>query len=279
MDVQRTFRRLTLALLWAFSLPAFAASDDLPNRQSTAGGIVIVELAKDKLQRPEARYLNKRVMVLQRQGKWLAVVGIPLTASPGTHKLKVKAAGTVKWTDINFIVKDKPYAQQRLTIKNPRKVNPTQSDMRVIRKDDSKIARAKSTWSDEIVSTHLDIPVKGRRSSEFGLERFYNNAPRKPHSGIDIAAKEGTQILAPADGIVVEADNFFFSGNCIFIDHGQGLLTFYAHMNKITIKKGQRVKRGEKIGEVGQTGRATGPHLHWSIALNQTWVDPDLFLN
>lgn len=278
MTKLQKFQSLTLALLVTCSIPVFAASHDLPKRQNTAGGIVIVELGSSQLSQPEARYLNKRVMVVESHGKWLAVVGIPLAAHSGAHQLKVKATSSRKWVETVFTVKDKSYAQQRLTIKDQRKVDPTQDDMKTIRKDDSKIARAKAAWSDELDSTRLDIPVQGRRSSEFGLLRFYNNKPRKPHSGIDIAAQQGTQILAPADGTVVEAGDFFFNGNCLFIDHGQGLITFYAHMSKIMIKKGQSVKRGQKIGEVGQTGRATGPHLHWSVGLNQTWVDPDLFL-
>lgn len=278
MSTQQKSWQFALALLLIFVLPAMASLPDIPKPQNTPGGVIIIEIADSESVQPEVRYKNKRVMVLQRRGKWLAVVGIPITAQPGPHLLKIKVAETRNWVDKPFVVKDKHYTEQHLVIRDQRKVDPSDEDMKIIRQDDSKIARAKSTWSDENLSTRLDIPVKGRRSSEFGLKRFYNGKPRKPHSGIDIAAPEGTQILAPADGVVIEADNFFFSGNCMFIDHGQGLITFYAHMSKMTIKKGQVVKRGQKIGEVGQTGRVTGPHLHWSVGLNQTWVDPDLFL-
>ena len=96
---------------------------------------------------------------------------------------------------------------------------------------------------------------------------------------MDIAAVEGTPIYAPADAYVVETGDYFFSGNCIFLGHGQGLQTFYAHLSKIDVSPGQQIKRGQKIGEVGATGRVTGAHLHWSVGLNQTWVEPNLFLN
>ncbi len=267
---------LTLQLLFAPSV--YASSVELPKRQLTPGGVAIIELANSEATKPEARYNNQRVMVIESLGKWLGVIGIPLTQEPGTNFIKTKPAGTRTWIEKSFTIKNKKYTEQRLVIKDQRKVDPNQDDMKIIRQDDSKIARAKSTWSEEVLTTKLDLPVNGRRSSEFGLKRFYNGKQRKPHSGIDIAAPEGTLVLAPADGVVVEADNFFFSGNCIFIDHGQGLITFYAHMDKMSVKKGTKIKRGQKIGEVGQTGRVTGPHLHWSVGLNQTWVDPDLFL-
>jgi murein DD-endopeptidase MepM/ murein hydrolase activator NlpD len=119
-------------------------------------------------------------------------------------------------------------------------------------------------------------PIKGGRiSSVFGSQRILNGVPKNMHNGIDIAVPRGTPVYAMTDGVVIlTADNFYYAGNHIIIDHGQGLNSFYLHLNKILVKEGQFVKRGEVIGRVGTTGRSTGPHLHWGVQWFSKRVDP-----
>ena len=124
----------------------------------------------------------------------------------------------------------------------------------------------------------FDKPVDGPLSSPFGLRRFFNGEERNPHSGLDFAVGAGTPIKSPAAGKVILIGNYFFNGNTVFVDHGQGLISMFCHMSKIDVKLGQSLPRGGIVGRVGSTGRATGPHMHWNVSLNDTRVDPAIFI-
>ncbi len=119
-------------------------------------------------------------------------------------------------------------------------------------------------------------PIKGGRvSSVFGSQRILNGIPKNLHNGYDIAVPRGTPVYAMADGIVrLAADNFYYPGNYILLDHGQGLNSSYLHLNKMLVKTGDRVKKGDVIGKVGTTGRSTGPHLHWTVQWYLRRIDP-----
>jgi len=207
------------------------------------------------------------------------VVGLPLGLRPGAHELSV-LEGERTSRAIPFKVGKRDYETQRVTLANRRQVDPEPEDLRRIAREQESLVRAFSTFSDSAPEgLAFDLPSAGRVSGGFGLRRFFNDEPRQPHSGLDIAAPEGTPIAAPAAGTVIEIGDYFFNGLTVVLDHGQGLVTMYNHLSRIDVAKGARVARGESIGAVGHTGRVTGPHLHWSVSLNNARVDPALFLS
>jgi len=253
-------------------------SHALPEAHTVPGGIAVLPLGISE-KPPVVRFKKRKVMVVQEDQQWFAIVGLPLTTKVGTHSLKVKIPGHVE-RKITFSVDKKQYPEQHITIKNKRMVNPNQYDMEKIGLDRTRIRRALKHWQDtQDIQFDFIKPVQGAYSSAFGLRRFFNKQARKPHSGLDIAASKGTPILAPSTGTVIEVGEYFFNGNTVFIDHGQGLISMYCHLDSTLVKKGQLVKQGDTIATVGKTGRVTGPHLHWAVSLNNTMVDPSLFMH
>ncbi len=161
-----------------------------------------------------------------------------------------------------------------------RKVTPKPQDIKRIKADNADIAQVRKLDTEaQNFLAGFQWPTLGRISGVFGSQRVLNGKPRNPHNGVDIAAPKGTTILATAAGrVVLVHQDMFLSGKVVMIDHGHGLSSVYIHMSKIAVKKGQRVSKGDQVGTVGMTGRATGPHLHWGISLFGTHLDPMLIV-
>jgi len=238
------------------------------------GGVAIIPL--DTGDEEGYRYRNKPVLVARIDGQPTAVVGLPLSLGSGEQFIEKSTSGKVSRK--YFQISPKKYSTQHIEIKDKRKVNPYESDMDRILAEKKRKQKAKNTWSKAEVDIEFLTPVQGIQTGSFGRRRVFNGQPRSPHSGMDIAAPNGTPILSPSAGTVVELGDFFFSGNLIYIDHGQGLISLFAHLSEINVALGERVDKGQVIGKVGATGRVTGPHLHWSLGLNGTWIDPALFI-
>lgn len=248
----------------------------MPQESAVPGGVVILPLAPKSAPRPSASFKAKPVMVVAEKGLWQAVLGVPLDLKAGVHSLDVVKQGQP--SQLLFTIRDKAYPTQHITIKDESKVNPNPFDMKRINRETARIDAALQHWTDqEQVPFDFIWPVKGRVSGLFGRRRVFNGEPRKPHSGMDIAAATGTPIQAPAAGIIRGTGDYFFNGNTVFIDHGQGLVTMFCHLSRIDVRDGQRIKQGEIIGLVGATGRVTGPHLHLGVSLNDERVEPTLF--
>lgn len=267
------FLRLALA---ALGFLAALSAHALPQESAVPGGLALVRLGSGA-ERPQAWFGEKRVAVVRDGKGWVALVGLPLALEPGAHALRVLAAGAETTKPVRVAAKH--YPLQRFTVPDHRKVEPPPEDMLRIEREQKRIDEIKAAFRDAPeVDTAFRQPAAGRLTGSFGLRRIINGLERMPHAGIDVAAPVGTPVHAAGAGIVVETGDYFFNGNSVYIDHGQGLVTLYCHLDRIEVLPGEPVAAGQRIGLSGNTGRTSGPHLHWTVLLNGAAVDPRLFL-
>ncbi len=263
-------------LIWALFLPTSILIAG-PKQSLVPGGIALIELDRsDKT--PHFSFKGKPVLVATLGHKQYAIVGLPLSLKPGEYSISGHWGKEKALQRKFFSVASKQYTTQHINIEDKRKVNPYASDMDRIWAEQKRQRKAKRHYSNARVDVDFIQPAPGIMTGSFGRRRFFNGEARRPHSGMDIAAAEGVPVLSPADGAVVELGDFFFSGNLVYVHHGQGVTSMFAHLSEIDVELGQEVKKGQVIGKVGATGRVTGSHLHWSLGLNGTWIDPALFL-
>lgn len=255
-----------------------ACAWSLPRESRVPGGIALVPLSADLP-------ADSRV-TLEGQPVWIApaaergrvaVVGIPLTATAGPLALEIESTGQRQPLVIDIGTKD--YPEQRITLPTQEHVTPSEQNLARYAREASEQQAVYRRFSPVAGSWPAFIlPTNGPYSSPFGLRRFFNDEPRAPHAGLDIAAPTGQTVMAPAAGIVAQTGDYFFNGRTVMIDHGNGLISMLCHLDRISVSIGQTVQQGDAIGTVGKTGRATGPHLHWTASLNNARIDPLLLI-
>ena len=266
--------RVLLCLLACVALTARAT--ELPAQRLAPGGVARVALG-ESAKAPRASFNGVPVLVVQDGAQWVAVVGLGLSQATGAASLVVRREDGAE-TRLPIQVKPHAYAEQRLKVA-PGHVDLSPADLARHERERVHLAQVMTTFTEPVpTSLRMQQPVAGARSSSFGLRRVFNGQSRNPHSGMDIAAAQGTAVLAAAAGRVIDTGDYFFHGNTVWLDHGAGLLTLYCHLSAITVQPGDQLQAGAVLGRVGATGRATGPHLHWSVSLNRAMVDPALFL-
>jgi len=248
---------------------AWAAPED----SRRPGGVAIIDVGSAELAMPEVSFDDRSVLVMQDADRWKAVVGIPLDSEPGPASI------TVNGNRVTATIKEHGYAEQRLTVANQSYVTPDQAQLDRIGRERKIIDGALNNFRNvPLTGVALAAPVDGPRSSSFGKRRFFNDEPRAPHKGMDISAAQGVVIKAPRAAVVTATGEYFFNGNTILLDHGQGYVTMYCHLSEIAVEEGKEVLVGETIGLVGATGRVTGAHLHFGTYLNGTAVDPAILI-
>jgi murein DD-endopeptidase MepM/ murein hydrolase activator NlpD len=228
-------------------------------------------------QPPKAHYDGRRLLVRQERGEWIALAGIPLSVKPGsTVPVEIDYGGRREVRKLPVL--PWKYPEQRIDMPAEQADLPPEQLARY-EQEREHFAKVLRTFT-ETAPAELALvqPVPGRRSGSFGSRRVINGVPRSPHGGLDIAAPTGTPVVAATAGRVLDVGEYLFLGRTIVLDHGQGLLTLYSHLSAVHVGPGGVVTTGATIGEVGATGRATGPHLHFSVYLNAASVDPAIFL-
>ena len=177
-------------------------------------------------------------------------------------------------------ISKRKYKIQRIDGLPKNKVTPNEQEMKRIKKESKKIKNSKNMFLNEtLYKSGFIWPVKGIITGKYGNQRILNGKPRRPHYGLDIAAKSGTKIVSPSDAkVTLIMEDSFFNGKMIILNHGLGMNSIYSHLKKINVKEGDKIKKGDLIAEVGSTGRSTGPHLDWRINIYSVAIDPELLL-
>jgi len=222
--------------------------------------------------------LNGETVQTNKDGKF--VVGFEREA-PLQQTLVVKLDNGQKWQRQQDITLEKrEYNIQRIDGLKQNMVSPPAEVSARIKQDNINVANARSGNTDlDALFTRFEWPAKGVISGVYGSQRILNGVPKWPHYGLDIANETGTPVYAPVDGVVTMADDLYYSGNTLILDHGMRVFSTFLHMDTITVEVGETVKQGEQIGTIGSTGRSTGPHLDWRINLGKTRLDPQTIIS
>ena len=248
----------------------------LPEHSPWPGGIAVLRIPG--IVQPQVTVNEQPALLLRGENEWIALFGIPLDQDVEGQLVAMVTLPGYDTEEIVVEVQANSYREQRLNV-DRKYVEPDPEQLERIFAE-RKIIDAALTNVEQIAlsDVSLQAPVAGPRSSSFGLRRFFNDEPRSPHKGMDIAASSGTPIVAPMAGTISATGDFFFNGNTVIIDHGQGFVSLYCHLSEIDSEEGQVVPAGTPIGKVGATGRVTGAHLHFATYLNGIAVDPALLL-
>lgn len=253
---------------------------DVCYRAMQPGEIVMISI-KQSLQIKDAhiRFLHQKFAMAKDRltSLYLAFIGLDLGLKPGSYRVIISVQDTNgEWETFqkDLTVSPKIFPEKKLWVAQ-KYVTPPPRVMERIRREATILRSLYAVFTPEwLGEDKFLMPTTGKARDNFGERRIYNNEPRSSHSGVDISASAGTPVRASNSGRVALSSDLYFAGKTVIVDHGLGLFTLYCHFSKIRVKRGQLVKRGDVLGEVGATGRVTGPHLHWGVKILGNRVDP-----
>ena len=278
-EVNFNYIKLILIFLLLKISPCFATNNLIININDTKiilegnfvqGGLVIGKVNKDL----DVKFKEK---VLRKTSDGSFVIGF---GRDHPKEAKLYFFINQNWILKKLDIKQRKYKTQVINGLEKKMVTPPKSFWDRIKKENKVIKEVRSLDSDvDFIFQKFDWPTKGIISGVFGSQRILNGKPKRPHYGVDIAAPEGTDILAPTEAIVRMAEkDLYYTGGTVMLDHGHGVTSVYSHLSSINVKVGDKINKGQKIGEVGSTGRSTGPHLDWRINWFSERLDPALFI-
>jgi len=257
------------------------AAVELSARSLQPGEVILAVLnGVPDVQAAELTFLSKRYGLAAKgpDGLPFALLGIDLETKPGSYRLKAEfrnGAGQKELVERYIRIQAKSFPRADIVLDNESLIIPPPEAAERIAREQQILSKVFHESSIEwLAEGSFKLPHPGQLKPNFGEKRFFNGMPRSPHSGVDISAEMGEPVSASNAGRVVLAKDLYFSGLSVILDHGLGLFTFYCHFSKLEVLEGQTVRRGDLLGLVGRTGRATGPHLHWSVRLQGARVDP-----
>ena len=272
---KRIIKLIFLIIFVFFNFTTFLNAKVFSKSLTIEGAFIQGSLLFGKTNPSSKVFFNDKKIFVNDEGDFL--LGISRGAKQ-KNLLILEISNKIEKYDINII--PRKYKIQRIDGLPNNKVTPNQEELRRIKKESRLISKYKNIFLDNtLYKSGFVWPVQGTVTGKYGNQRILNGEPRRPHFGIDIAAPLGSKIIVPSDAVVsFTFEDTFFNGKMIILNHGLGLNSIYSHLNKIYVKKGDRVKLGDLLAEVGSTGRSTGPHLDWRINVFNIAVDPEILI-
>ena len=261
-------RLLILSLLFFFFANSYADTDYNP------GDVVFISLNENESSKDFYYNSNLITKVLKDNRPYL-LFGIPYYTKEGKNHFALKSDKIIKTVTLNIL--RKKYPIQRIEIKKFK--TKTENEYKRIAKERSQMIKAKKQTYNKFPDYMFTMPAVGPTSGTYGTVRYYNGEKGNYHNGYDIAAELGAPVYAPSSGKVMLTGNYYYNGNFIMMNHGNNLISIFLHLNEITVKKDDLIEKGQLIGAIGSTGLSTGPHLHWSVMLNNSYIDPLELIN